>query len=276
MHIQLIAPYLARHGVAYERQKFAERVAKGESSTANVEEWLIDAVNTLLGPGAGGAEEKERLIQGILRGEGKVQKEMFAHAFIQLVKKVEVYRAKLPETMSWDGRRIGKLRDEIDTISLISVFTALLRQFLLDSGVPAPPPLLRDVEKRLYLILQDTKGGALNNLVDEVLEGAKRAFGFAGKVLSNEGQAQLRSVLSNAASTGNPIFGIMFNRVSELFYWSLVDPTRATELRRRWGLAGFEAALEAGGREAKRVYEHTWAVHGQLYTKTIRDAAALL
>lgn len=128
----------------------------------------------------------------------------------------------------------------------------------------------------MYVILQDTKGGVLNNLIDEVVEGARRAFGFASKALSNEAQAQLRSVLSNAASTENPIFAIMFNRVAELFLCSLVDHPRGVELRRRWGLAGFEAALEAGGREAKRVYEHTWAVHGQLYTKIIRDAAALL
>lgn len=149
IHIQLIAPYLARHGVAHERQKFAERVAKGGTSTTNVEEWLADAVNTKLGPNAGASEDKDRLIQAIVRGEGKVQKETFADAFIHLIKKLEVYRAKLPETMSWDGRRIGKLRDELDTISLVAVFAALLRQFLLLRGACPAPPAPRRRETRV-------------------------------------------------------------------------------------------------------------------------------
>jgi hypothetical protein len=39
-HVAMLRPYLARHGVAYERQKFQERLRTGDVRLDNTTAWI--------------------------------------------------------------------------------------------------------------------------------------------------------------------------------------------------------------------------------------------
>ncbi len=291
-HVGMLRPFLAQHGVAYERQKFSERLRAGEVKLQHTQAWLQDC---LAGPGP----EQRPHLAALARGDAGAHKRAVADALGRLlVKPVRLDNpaaARLPETLLYDGRRLAGLRDELDRLTLVAVFSTLLRQFLSAQRLPAARSageILAALETRLYTILQDDEQGEvkLPHLVDEAAAAAKRVFeaaaaegaagaegGGAAAAMSSEQGATLRGVLTSAVSFDNPLFALLFARLAEVLgAYSRGEDGGAGELIGRYGFRPFEPQLAAAGKALRRVLDHSLAVHGDLYSRILRQEAATL
>ena len=186
--------------------------------------------------------------------------------------------AKLPEILAYDGRRLAEVRDEIDRLALIAVYSTLLRQFVVNQNIRAgytAGEILASMETRLYTILNSDEGVKLPHIVDEVIETAKRVCEAAGGAsLTTEQATTLRGVLSSAVSLDNPLFTLLFSRLADVLtvYMRGEEPT-ARELVGRFGFRPFETQLANAGRRLSRLMEHTLAVHADLYSRMLREKA---
>ena len=172
-HLEILRPFLAQHGVTYERQKFAERLAAGQASLSNAQAWLRDVISAR----AASASQLEALA----RGDSRAHKQLIGDALLQLIRlpvRLDTAKAKLPETLLYDGRRLAGVRDELDRLSLVAVYSMLLRQFLANQRVPVEGTGV--LETRLYTILQNDEGVRLLHLVDEVSQPSCPDHGKSG------------------------------------------------------------------------------------------------
>jgi hypothetical protein len=151
--------FLAQHGVAYERQKFLERLSAGEATLRNTEEWVREVVANFNlkfnSAGRNGGGNGRVLLH---RGDAAAHHAALAEGMITLLRRpvrLDTPAARLPETLAMDARRLATIRDEIDRLTLITAYCVLLRQFLGNLGVPATTP---GIEARLYAILQREEG----------------------------------------------------------------------------------------------------------------------
>jgi len=279
-HMQMLRPFLIEHGVVYERQKFAERLQEGEVKLIHTQAWLRDVLAST-----------ERVAQLPLIAEGNTQahRYLLADALMCLLRKPvrldNPMKAKLPETLFHDGRRMAEFRDELDRLSLVAVYSSLLRQFLVTPSPDLPVcrystvrKFLLALETRLYTILQDDGEVTLPHLVEEVMQSAHHIHVDAGTVISNEQAATLRGMLQNAGSLKNPLYSLLFARLADVLnLHARGDAAGASELVRRFGFQTFSVQLAATGNGLRRVLEHNLAVHGELYSRLFRaEASALL
>jgi hypothetical protein len=287
-HVGMLRPFLQQHGVAYERQKFYERLRAGEVKLQHTQAWLHDA---LAGP------DQRPQLPAIARGDAAAHRRAVADALGQLlVRPVRLDNpaaAKLPETLLYDGRRLAGLRDELDRLTLVAVYSTLLRQFLSGQRLRvarSAGEMLAALETRLYTILKDDGGGEvkLPHLVDEVAAAAKRVVeaaasedgdgdGSAAQQLTSAQGATLRGVLTSAVSFDNPLFALLFGRLAEvLSAYARKEEAAAGELVGRYGFRAFEPQLAATGTGLRRVLEHSLAVHGDLYSRILQQEAGAL
>ena len=99
----------------------------------------------------------------------------------------------------------------------------------------------------------------------------------AGSGLTPEQAATLGSVLGSATSLDNPIFTLLFARLLEVLgCFMRGEAAAAGDLLSRYGFRSFEPQLAAAGLQLKRVLDLNTAVHGELYSRLIREEAAAL
>ncbi len=276
-HVEMLRPFLAQHGVAYERQKFAERLRTGDVKFVNTQAWLHDVL---------AAPERAAHLAALARGDSVTHRTVMGEAFSYLlrlpVRLDNPVTAKLPETLLYDGRRLAELRDELDRLTVVAVYSTLLRQFLSNQQLRLARPageILASVETRLYTVLQDDHGVKLPQLVDEVVQAAKRVFAEAGEgaAMTNEQAATLRGVLNGTMSMDSPLFTLLFARLGEaLGVYASGEEAAGAEVVARYGFRAFETQLATTGAKLHRVLEHSLAVHGELYSRLLKDEAAAL
>lgn len=282
-HVDMLRPFLARHGVAYERQKFQERLRAGEVKLQHTQAWLRECL---------AQPERRAQLAAVARGDAGAHERATGDALGRLlVRPVRLDNpavAKLPETLLYDGRRLAGLRDELDRLALVAVYSTLLRQFLSAQRqlrvAPSAGEILAVLETRLYTILQDDRGEVkLPQLVDEVVASAKRVFeaadpGNAGAGMAPTQAATLRGVLTSAVSFDNPLFALLFARLAEVLgAFARGKDSGAAELVGRYGFRPFEPQLAKAGAALRRVLDHSLAVHGELYSRILKhEAGALL
>lgn len=279
-HVEMLRPFLAQHGVVYERQKFAERLREGEVKLIHTQAWLHDVL---------ASTERVAQLTLVAQGDAQDHRTLLADALMCLLRKPvrldNPMTAKLPETLFYDGRRLAAIRDELDRLSLVAVYSSLLRQFLttqgpnLSLGQSSPVGnILVELETRLYTVLQDDGEVTLPHLVEEVMQSANHIYAVANAIMSNEQAATLRGMLKNTASLENPLFNLLFARLADvLSLHARGDAAGARELVGRFGFQSFSVQLAATGDGLRRVLEHNLAVHGELYSRLLHgEASALL
>jgi len=278
-HVQMLRPFLVQHGVAYERQKFAERLREGEVKLIHIQAWLHEVL---------ASAERASQLPAVAQGDAQTHRALLADALMALIRKPvrldNPATAKLPETLFYDGRRLAALRDELDRLSLVAVYSSLLRHFLAIQGPSLPlgqsslvGSILVALETRLYTVLQDDGAVTLPHLVEEVVQSANQIYAAAGTTMSNEQAATLRGMLKNTASLENPLFNLLFARLADvLSLYARGDAAGARELVERFGFRSFDAQLAATGDGLRRVLEHNLAVHGELYSRLLHDEASAM
>jgi hypothetical protein len=163
-HVEMLRPFLAKHGVAYERQKLSERLRAGELALTYTSAWLADVL------AAEPADVRARLAAGDAAAHTRLVADGLLH-LLKLPVRLDAPAARLPETLAMDGRRLAGARDEVDRLALVAVYATLLRQFLAQQRISAAAEPLADMERRLYTILRQDDGVKLPHLVDEVRSG---------------------------------------------------------------------------------------------------------
>lgn len=154
-HVDMLRPFLSQHGIAYERQKFSERLRAGEVQLENTFTWLHDVL---------AAPERASRLGAIAQGDSVAHRLTFAEAVSHLLRlpvRLDTPAAKLPEILAYDGRRLAEVRDELDRLALIAVYSTLLRQFLVNQNIRAgyaAGDMLAALETRLYTILNGDEG----------------------------------------------------------------------------------------------------------------------
>lgn len=282
-HVSMLRPFLAQHGVAFERAKFQERLRAGEVQLEHTQAWLRDCLRA--------PEQRPHLLAAVAQGDAAAHERAVAEALGQLlvrpVRLDNVRAARVPETLWYDGARLAGLRDELDRLALVAVYAALLRQFLGAQRLPLvnraaveANGVLAAFEARLYVLLRDDAGAGqvkVPHLVDEASAAAKRVFEAAGASMGSEQGATLRGVLTSAVSFDHPLFALLFGRLAEVLgAFSRGEEAAAGELVGRYGFRPFEPQLAAAGQSLRRVLEHTLAVHGDLYSGILRQEAGAL
>jgi hypothetical protein len=278
-HVQMLRPFLAQHGVAYERQNFAERLREGEVKLVHTQAWLHEVLASV---------DRAPQLPALAQGDAQAHRALLANALLCLLRKPvrldNPVTAKLPETLFYDGRRLAALRDELDRLSLVAVYSSLLRQFLAIQGPSLPlgqsnpvGNILVALETRLHTVLQDDGAVTLPHLVEEVVQSANQIYAAAGTTMSTDQATTLRGMLNNTASLENPLFNLLFARLADvLSLYARGDAAGARELVGRFGFRSFDAQLAATGDGLRRVLEHNLAVHGELYSRLLQDAASAL
>lgn len=108
------------------------------------------------------------LASTLLRGDASSHKRFLASALVSLLSRLGLPSTRLPETFSYDARRLVAARDELDRLTLVAVFSTLLRQFVSSAKLRMGPEATGDMEQRLYTLLQDAGSVKLPDLVEEV------------------------------------------------------------------------------------------------------------
>lgn len=274
-HVEMMRPFLAQHGVAYERQKFVARLRTGEVKLINTQKWLHDVL---------AVPERFQQLRALAQGESVAHRVLLAEALTYLLQQPvrldNPLTARLPETLFYDGRRLASLRDELDRLTLIAVYSTLLRQFLSNQRLRvarSASEILAALETRLYTILQDDEEVKLPHLIDEVVQSAKRVFEAADAIMTAEQAATLRGVLQSTVSMDNPLFRLMFSRLADaLSMYMRGEEAAAQDLIGRYGFRPFDKQLSSTGRGLRLVLRHSMAVHGELYSRIIREEASSL
>lgn len=271
-HVDMIRPFLAHHGIAYERLKFAERLQSGELTLVNTQNWLASVLSSTANP------VPRETLDALIRGDAAVHRQVLVRAFLHLIRlpvRLDTPAANLPEVLTWDGRRMACLRDELDRLSLVAVYSTLLRQFMAQSRVLTPAVAIEQLETRLYTVLQQDDGVKLDHLVDECQETAKRLFAAqGGRVMTPDQVTMLRNLLSNAASATNPVFALMFGRLLEVLGLYMQGQSRqAEETVARYHFRPFANQLKTAGTQLNRVFSHNMAVHGQVLSFLLKEEA---
>lgn len=108
------------------------------------------------------------LTPALARGDSVRHRRFLSNALVYLLRRLGLPGVRLPETLVFDGRRLVETRDEMDRLTLIAVFSTIMRQFLAGLRVRVSPDVVAAMETRLYTLLQDAGNVKLPDLVEEV------------------------------------------------------------------------------------------------------------
>jgi len=277
-HIQMLRPYLVQHGVEYEREKFAARFLTGQWRLLNTEAWLKKVL---------ASPENASHLSSIAQGDAMAHRNLLSRAMkclLQQPVRIEIC-SNLPETLRYDGLRMTKFRDEQDRITLVAVYSSLLRQFL---SVQCPSlnshqsecmgSTILALETRLYVLLQGVGNTVLLScLMEEVLECARQICKKEEAVFSGAQASILQGMLHNAAKPKSPLFDLVSERISAVTnLYMCGEAQNAHKAMTCFGLASFQSKLEVTGYGLHRLFMHNLAVHGDVYSKILRDEASIL
>ncbi|CAN0158629.1 unnamed protein product [Pylaiella littoralis] len=287
-HIRLIAPYLARHGAAYERAKFEARLSSGAVSLERTKAWLSAAVEGFLGVdagegGTGDEAERSRRVKGIRDGREDFHKSVLRQAFVGLLRSPvrldspEAVSSVLPETLAGDGGRLAAARDVVDRVALVATLCVLVRQVLARLRIACPAPVMTALQAKTLSLLKH-EGVNLSQIVEECVATAKDLATTSKEGVMPGGlpaaeEDGLRSLLASSADPKNEVFRVFFKRLL-LALKGLVAGEAAVEACGRNGLQPFLEELAPAGARLQRLFAHHVKVHAGHYGPIVMKAGA--
>eukprot|EP00752_Nemacystus_decipiens_P012115 g10740.t1 len=303
-HIRLIAPYLARHGAAYERAKFQARLSDGTVTLDLTRAWLSSAVKGFLSAdagegGTGDDGERTRRAKGLRDGREELHKSVLQQAFVGLLRssvrldRPEAAATILPETLRGDGGRLADARDDVDRVTLVATLCVLVRQVLARLRIACPVPAMAALQARTCSLLKQ-EGVHLPQIVEECVATAGRlAVASASapastststpssssskdettnSALPSADKDSLRSLLMSSADPNNEVFRVFFKRVL-LALKGMVAGGDAADVCERNGMQSFVDELRPAGARLHRLFAHNIKVHAGLYGPIVTEAA---
>eukprot|EP00903_Cladosiphon_okamuranus_P008385 g8062.t1 len=301
-HIRLIAPYLARHGAAYERAKFEARLSEGTASLDLTRAWLSSAVKGFLSAdtGEGGdrdAGERARRAKGLRDGREELHKSVLQQAFVGLLRSPvrldgpEAAATILPETFGGDGGRLASARDDVDRVTLVATLCVLLRQVLARLRIGCPALAMAALQGRTCSLLKQ-EGVNLPQIVEECVATARRlavaAVSASASSTSSSSKEEtaaeglpaadkesLRSLLMSSADPSNEVFRVFFKRVL-LALKGMVAGGDAAEVCERNGMQSFVDELRPAGARLQRLFAHNVKVYAGYYGPMVIEVARSL
>ena len=182
----------------------------------------------------------------------------------------------LPETLLWDAAKFAKVRDVLDTVTLISTMVVLLRQVLARNGCMGTEEVWVKVQREL-LVLVESGGVRMPDLI-AYIEGKARELAQL-----NDGEVEsLKNIIGNAAKAENAVFKLYAKRCDKLVFDALKvgirkevwgkEGERMKELVVGGGFSVFEAELTACLVNLASVFKHTVSVHNEYYTELSIEA----
>ncbi|CAM9537003.1 unnamed protein product [Scytosiphon promiscuus] len=296
-HIRLIAPYLARHGAAYERAKFEARLSSGNISLERTKAWLSSAVEGFLSRdaekgGTGDEGERSRRAKGLRDGREEFHKSVLQQAFVGLLRspvRLDRPDAKiaaasgvvLPETLDADGGRLAAARDDVDRVTLIATLCVLVRQVLARLRIGCSAPAMAALQAKTSSLLKQ-EGVLLPQIVEECVATARRLAGTPGEGTPPKGllmtpseEEGLRSLLMSSANPKNEVFRVFFKRVLLALKGMVAagGGGAADDVCGRNGLQPFTEELRPVGTRLHRLFAHNVKVHAGHYGPIVTDAA---
>ncbi|GMI16054.1 hypothetical protein TrLO_g1427 [Triparma laevis f. longispina] len=275
-HIEMLRPKLKESGKEYEKSAFNARLAEGKMRLVNTKIFCSDALAKIVEGGVEGADKAVLMRCAKREPMGFVM--YLAAGFVALLRRpvrldtpgYETYEGGLPETLLWDCTKLAKVRDVMDSVSLISTMVVLLRQVLARNGFMGGAGEFDQVTKDLGVLVKS--GGV--RLPDLEAYIVKKACELVPG-LSEEEQASLKSIISNSADSENAVFKLYGKRIDKLIFDCLVFMKKevwgnSDQLNGKIMSSGFGLFIEEIAGVMKgliSVFQHTLVVHNEHYTK---------
>lgn len=251
---------------------------------------------------------KETVLDKWLAGrEQQAFVSFLASAFICLIRRnvrldtpgYESIDGGLPETLLWDASKLAKVRrdwggggtslkhsptfatqvrDVMDTVTLISTLTVLLRQVMARGGVMGDNATWLTVQRELLVLVQ-SRGVKMPDLEAYVVSKAREMW--RGSMPEDEVESTKR-IINNAANEENAVFKLYMKRTDKMVFEAL----RVGIRKECWGKEGenlreliAKAGFASFGEELTKclvplivVFKHTMLVHNEWYAEISVDA----
>ncbi len=229
--LSIIAPRLqGSAGVAYERERFQQKVDRGITTLQKTARWIGDATKSFVE--AADYEERRRYVAAeaslpTSTASRQIYEQCFVHALLELLRKdirwdSDAAAQMIPETLILDAPRLAKVRDSIDRAVLVSTLIVFLRQVLAKRRVVPAPELLQELKKKLdFLMTQsDTRLPSLQLHVVEAAEMAARAH---GTLFEADDITSLKKLVASAANSSNSVLLLFTKRAFALLQAMLLS-----------------------------------------------------
>lgn len=276
-HLQLLAPYLARHGIEHERTKFTAMLeaaaSRDDDGLDATSQWIT---RSLLPYEARLTAPRRTLLHA---GNAVEFKRFLRAAFMALITSTIEGRAEevWPETYGMDVDRFRHYRDTIDRLTLQASFVTLVKQSLGMVSIGYPVARALAFKATLDVLLNDpTIQGT--DLAAQVVAEAVAVATEAHVPLTDTAQKVLQGQVASVMEPGNPIFKVFFTRCVtglgrrlEMACEKEIESDTSTSVS-PVGLEAFESELTALFDQANRLVCHNEAVHATHYNRLIQIA----
>jgi hypothetical protein len=286
-HIELLRPMLNGNGRDYESDKFNKRLEENAISLDNTKSLIADSLPLVA---AANANANTRLSNG----ESLAYRELIATAFVSVLLKkpvrldtpgYELTPNGLPETLLFDGKRLAKCRDSVDSIVLVATVTVLVRQVLARNRVNVSPSENVELSTQLLVLLKSNT--TLADISAHVCRFAEKIYINSRAVrteaasaivvaLPEEEKNSLLSLVKNAASAENSIFILYSKRIDAFLHAAVLLKETAVDtvlpqLIASSQFATFTETLTDIILNLRLVFDHTVVVHNKHYTAIVKQ-----
>jgi len=282
-HLRMLAPRLVGdEAVRFERQRFQAKLERNLISLDRTKHWLSQATGFFCNEDA---SRRPVLLDVSAVAHRATLRRCVIEAFIHLVKQPVRWDSSMaaqviPETLSWDGPRLAKIRDAMDRIILVASIIVAFQQVLsMYPTVNANADVLDDLRRKLnWLLTQpETRLASLQHAAVQALEDSARRS--SSQALPAESVESLKRLVSKATDPSNTIFSLFTKRAYQILL-AMATTEESARVAQTLdshlgpsGLASFRDVLLEAGRLMNRLIQHQVAVHLPKYAEFIRQAA---
>jgi len=297
-YITLIGPLLQQQGLGLQllRSMFSRRILTTAAHSGG--QVLGRTVGWLQRVGVTSAEGWQRLQDDLIEAgfsaeliatvptsnnalnNPEVCRAITACAFLQLLQSTVRLdsiqgAAILPETLSFDGERLSKIRDVIDKICLECSIVITSRQLLGKYGIHSREVDETEMQHRLDVLLSE-KDARFSSISTEVVHflrfsierhnSSSASAAFAVSYEPQELQERVDRSVREVVSANNPVLALFTKRIYKVLLRALLKQPFLQKLQAySLNFKGQERNLSSLIRSTSLLFNHMYSIHSELY-----------
>jgi hypothetical protein len=246
--LRLIAPVVRDHGVEYERGKMQEKIQSGEVTLNVTRGWLEGSMVRLIQQG------ESSVVEDVANGNGLGLVVAYGSAIVDLIENKEL---AIPETLSFEVRRLNDMRDQYERLVVYSIVLLTVKQ---------------TVPNRAFMAERDMVKGLVAAEEEAVEDWKDNCISIAASIVGTDRLHAFMSIVEKRlANPTEAVHALMRKRV-RAFWEKAVNGPRSTidELR---GVEGLKTMARKWTSMLARIVSVNVRVHGPIYDTMMPLAA---
>jgi hypothetical protein len=246
--LRIIAPVVRDHGVEYERGKMQEKIQSGEVTLNVTRGWLEGSMVRLIQQG------ESSVVEDVANGNGLGLVVAYGSAIVDLIENKEL---AIPETLSFEVRRLNDMRDQYERLVVYSIVLLTVKQ---------------TVPNRAFMAERDMVKGLVAAEEEAVEDWKDNCISIAASIVGTDRLHAFMSIVEKRlANPTEAVHALMRKRV-RAFWEKAVNGPRSTieELR---GVEGLKTMARKWTSTLAHIVSVNVRVHGPIYDTMMPLAA---